>query len=121
MVLRGVARISLLVVATLCVGCSWIVNPSVRSGWCDRLAAAERNLDVERLEIEADGEGARKNQIEFINVLSAGDPAYAQSEAEEDRGQVLEWSRGQSEATARLSDIEQDIEALRQEIEEEAQ
>lgn len=116
---RGAALILVMVVASLCGGCSWIVAPDTRQNWVDRLEAAESNLKQERLDIEAAGYAARENQLEFIRSIAAHDWIYATTEAAGDRDQILQWSQSQSEATGAIKDIEQDLAILRDEMSEE--
>lgn len=115
---RGASLTISAVVALVLEGCSWIVLPEERQGWADRLAAAENNIKLERIEIDRAGKAAMDNQLEFISAIASHDTDYAVNEAPYDRGQVIEWSKSQEDATTKIKDIEQDMALLRDEIEE---
>ncbi len=109
------------VVALVLEGCSCFIHPDTRANWAERLAAAENNIKQERLDIEAAGNAARSNQLGFIDDIHSLRPNdnAADMDADYSRGEVLKWSKSQSEATEAIKDIEQDLAILRDEMSEE--
>jgi len=142
---EGAALTMSVVVALVLEGCSWIVAPDTRQNWVDRLEAAESNLKQERLDIEAAGRAARENQLGFISDIESlkcqpieyggyeTTPGHKQYDHEltfidcdkvkeqcnNDRDQILQWSKSQDEACTSIKDIEQDMALLRDEMSEE--
>lgn len=126
---RRAAIVIIGVVALYFNGCSFIVSPQKRGEWRERLAAAEKNLKNERLDIEAAGKAATSNQLGFIDDIVylrklRIDPPLSMNEEQIEadaidcRNQVLLWSKSQQDACEKIKDIEQDMALLRDDMEE---
>lgn len=108
---------TLLVFALWCGGCAYIVTPSQRAEWVDRLASAEGAISSNRTEVQRVNDMAYNNQLALNNGIHALEGLAGDADAEFNKTEIRKWSTAHETATGNIKDAERDLALLRDDIE----